>query len=151
MKQYTVLPNSRFFTWIHKFSHFFTKSFFLPVWTANKAKIASHGLFHKKYLIFPLREGNMDFFEYERFVAKKPMRGYFKLCLPSIPVKKNDFVKICEFTWIWQHCIFFLFEITKLRDKLHRIFLIKKNLFLKLCPFNKDIVDLRRSSSLINS
>jgi hypothetical protein len=24
--------------WIYKFSHFFTKSFFLPVWTANNAK-----------------------------------------------------------------------------------------------------------------
>jgi hypothetical protein len=37
----------------------------------------------------------MDCFGFERFFVKKPMRGYFKRCLPSIPVKKN-FVKKCE-------------------------------------------------------
>jgi hypothetical protein len=61
----------------------------------KKLKIASHGLFHKKSFIFAIRGGNMDCFEYERFFVKTPMRGYFLLCLPSIPVKK-DFVKKCE-------------------------------------------------------
>jgi hypothetical protein len=57
--------------------------FFLPVWTANKAKIASHGLFHKKSFVFPIRGGNMDCFEYERFFVKKSMRGYFSfVCRP---------------------------------------------------------------------
>jgi hypothetical protein len=31
----------------------------------------------------------MDCFDYERFVVKKPVRSYLKLCLPSIPVKKR--------------------------------------------------------------
>jgi hypothetical protein len=39
----------------------------------------------------------MGSFDYERFFVKKPMRGYFESCLPSIPVK-NDFVKKYEFT-----------------------------------------------------
>jgi hypothetical protein len=31
----------------------------------------------------------MDCFEYERFFVKKPMRGFFERCKPSIPVKKR--------------------------------------------------------------
>jgi hypothetical protein len=109
---------SREFTWIHKFSHFFTKSFFLPVKTANKAKlnIASHELFHKKSVILPVRDmDNMDCFEYERFFVKKLMRGY----ILALFVKKCEnlwiHVKKCEIlwlhvnsrekVWIWQHCL----------------------------------------------
>jgi hypothetical protein len=45
---------SREFTWIQeKDSYFFTKSFFLPVWTARQTKlnIASHELFHNKSFV----------------------------------------------------------------------------------------------------
>jgi hypothetical protein len=72
-----VLPHSRFFTWIREMSHFFAKSFFYRYGRQTKLKIASHGLFHKKSFIFPIRGDNMDCFEYERFFVKKPIRGYF--------------------------------------------------------------------------
>jgi hypothetical protein len=113
---------SREFTWIPvkkcEFTncHTFSRNLFfiLLVWTANKLNIASHELFHKK--------SSSSYRKNRRFFAKKPMRGYFKLCLPSIPVKKKiswKSVKICEFTRIqsieftrivreksriWQHC-----------------------------------------------
>jgi hypothetical protein len=51
------------------------------------------GFFTEKSFIFPIRGGHVDCYEYERFFVKKPMRGYFELCLPSIPVKKKYFVK----------------------------------------------------------
>jgi hypothetical protein len=56
----------------------FHEIFFLPVWTANKAKIkiASDRLFYKESFIFPIRGGNMDCFKYERFFVKKLMRGF---------------------------------------------------------------------------
>jgi hypothetical protein len=38
----------------------------------------------------------MDCFKYERFLKKKPMRGYFNRCLPFIAGKKI----ICENVWI---------------------------------------------------
>jgi hypothetical protein len=66
--------NSREFTKFHTFSQ---NLFFLLVCKANNAKIASNWLFHKKSFIFPIRESNVDCFEYERFFVKKPMRGYF--------------------------------------------------------------------------
>jgi hypothetical protein len=74
----------------------FHEIFILPVWAANNAKnkIASHGIFHKKSYIFPLRGGKMDCLEYERFFVKKPMRGYFSRCLAFIPVKKKISLKI---------------------------------------------------------
>jgi hypothetical protein len=53
-----------------KFS-LFTKSFFLPVWTANKAKNSLSWAFLQKISIFPIRGGKMDCFEYERFFVKR--------------------------------------------------------------------------------
>jgi hypothetical protein len=54
---------SREFTKFHTLSREFTdfhEIFFLPVRTANNAKIASHGLFHRKSFIFPIRGGYME-------------------------------------------------------------------------------------------
>jgi hypothetical protein len=62
--------NSQMFTLFHGL-------LFFRYGRQTKLKIASHGLFHKKSFIFPIRGGNMDCFEYERFFVKKPMRGYF--------------------------------------------------------------------------
>jgi hypothetical protein len=70
------------FTFFHANSRKFTnfhQIFFLPVWTANNAKIVSHGLFHKKSFMFPKRGGNMVCFKYRRFFVKRPMRGYFSV------------------------------------------------------------------------
>jgi hypothetical protein len=47
------------------------------------------GFFTKNLFIFPIRGGQMDCFECERFVGKKPIRGYFERCVSSIPVKKR--------------------------------------------------------------
>jgi hypothetical protein len=86
--------NSREFTNFHTFSRnlFFTghhhhqsaansmqsaANSFYRYGQQTKLNIASHGLFHKNSFIFPIRGGNMDCFEYERFFVKKPMRGYF--------------------------------------------------------------------------
>jgi hypothetical protein len=70
--------NSREFTWIHvnsrEFTNFHTFSrnlFFYRYGRQTKLNIASHELFHKKSFIFPIRGGNMDCFEYERFFVKK--------------------------------------------------------------------------------
>jgi hypothetical protein len=52
--------NLQFFTHFHKI-------FFLPVWTTKTLKLASHGLFHKKSFMFPMRGGYMDCFRFERF------------------------------------------------------------------------------------
>jgi hypothetical protein len=71
--------NSNFFAWIHKFSHFFTKSFFYRYGRQTKPKIASHGLFHKKSFTFPIRGGNMDFFDLspKDFLWKSPWEAIF--------------------------------------------------------------------------
>jgi hypothetical protein len=88
-----IHANSREFTnFIERNSQIFTLNheiFFHQYGRQITLKIASHGLFHKKSFIFPIREGNMDCFEYERFFVKKPMRGYFEHCLPKIQVKKR--------------------------------------------------------------
>jgi hypothetical protein len=48
-KKFTLFHvSSREFSWIHKFSHFFTKSFFLLVWTAKKAKYSLSWAFSQK-------------------------------------------------------------------------------------------------------
>jgi hypothetical protein len=64
----TVLPNS----------HFFTKFFFLPVWTANKAKysLSSHELFHKKSFVLKTIHVTSSYRKNKRFFVKKLMRGY---------------------------------------------------------------------------
>jgi hypothetical protein len=77
VKHFVIFSTLKNKTTVPPNSQFFTESFFLQVWTANNAKIASHGLFTKKYFIFPIRGGSMDCFENERFVVKKPMIGYF--------------------------------------------------------------------------
>jgi hypothetical protein len=75
--------NSHFFILFHvisrEFTNFHTFSrnlFFYPYGRQTKLNIAPHELFNKKSFIFPIRGGNMDCFEYERFFVKKLMRGY---------------------------------------------------------------------------
>jgi hypothetical protein len=57
----------------------------------KKLKIASYGLFHKKSFIFPIRGGNMDCFEYERFFVKKPIRALFLAFFAVHTGKKKRF------------------------------------------------------------
>jgi hypothetical protein len=101
-----MLVNSRYFTLFHKFSHVFTKYFILLVWTNNaQNRIASHRLIHKKPFVLKTIHVTSSYRKNKRFFVKKPMRGYFWLCLPSIPVKKKDFVKKCENLWIHANSI----------------------------------------------
>jgi hypothetical protein len=69
--------NSREFTKFHTFSREFTlfhESFFLLVWTANKAKhsLASHGLFHKKSFVLKTIHVTSSYRKNKRFFVKKP-------------------------------------------------------------------------------
>jgi hypothetical protein len=68
--------NSRKFTKFHNISREFTKSFFLPV-------------FHKKSFVLKTIHVTPSYRKNKRFFVKKPIRGYFERCLPSIPVEKK--------------------------------------------------------------
>jgi hypothetical protein len=63
--------------------HAFSRNLFLPVWTANNAEMAFHGLFHKN--LFYLKQSMLlPLIRNIKFFVKKPMRGYFERCLSSI-------------------------------------------------------------------
>jgi hypothetical protein len=80
----TVLPNSRFFTWIRVNSQIFTpfsrNIFFYRYGRQTKLKIASHGLFQKKSFVLKTIHVNSSYRKNKRLFVKKPMRGYF--CRP---------------------------------------------------------------------